>query len=150
MHYLASAMEQITATCGSIAGQSHMYETAAWGLTEQPDFLNMVVRIETSLSPTDVLHAIQIIENTLGRQREIKWGQRTLDIDILFYNMEIISRPNLQIPHPHIQERRFVLAPLADIAPDIVHPVLQQTIAELLATCPDKSDVRQLQPTREI
>lgn len=137
LQLLADARTQIQASCGSIVQQSAIYETAAWGLEDQPDFLNMVVNIQTYLSPLDLLHATQKIENSLGRQRHIKWGQRTLDIDILLYGSSVIELPNLTIPHPFLQKRRFTLAPLAEIAVNIIHPVLHQSTAQLLAACTD-------------
>lgn len=127
-------MEQ---TVGNIIAKSSLYETAAWGLEEQPDFLNMAICIETALSPQELLVAIQQVELNLGRQRTLKWGQRTLDIDILFYNRDVINDPQLTIPHPLLQERRFALTPLADIAPAFIHPILNKTIAQLLEDCTD-------------
>lgn len=150
LQYLNSAMAQIVQNCGTITHRSHIYETAAWGLTEQPDFLNMVIQVATELPPTEVLQAIQSIENNLGRQRDVKWGQRTLDIDILFYNLNIVNTPELQIPHPHMQDRLFVLMPLAELAPELKHPVLQKTTTELLAACPDQSAICRLQSISEI
>ncbi len=94
--------------------------------------------MQTKLSADDLLKAIQSIELNLGRQRELKWGQRTLDIDILFYNNEVLDRNDLKIPHPFLQERRFALVPLNDIAPNLMHPVLKQSVATLLVYCPDQ------------
>jgi len=142
--WFKKALEQITQTCGIIKKQSSLYETAAWGIEEQPDFLNMVICIETNLAPIDLLHATQNIENTLGRQRAIKWGQRTLDIDILFYGTLIMNVPELIIPHPFLQERRFTLAPLCELGPEMIHPVLHETIKELLDVCPDPLVVNRL------
>lgn len=127
-----------------IVSASAIYETAAWGLEEQPDFLNQVIRINTTLSPTDLLKSIQQVENILGRQRTVKWGQRTLDIDILLYNNDVVDLPELHIPHPFLAKRRFTLAPLAEIAPDIVHPIDKKTILELLNTCPDPLPVKKI------
>jgi 2-amino-4-hydroxy-6-hydroxymethyldihydropteridine diphosphokinase len=122
---------------GAIVKKSSIYETAAWGVTDQPSFLNQVLFVSTKLSAEDVLKTILPIEEKMGRKRVEKMGPRTIDIDILFYNNEITSLPNLSIPHPHIANRRFVLEPLAEIAPAFVHPVLQKNVAELLNDCPD-------------
>ncbi|MBA3828513.1 MAG: 2-amino-4-hydroxy-6-hydroxymethyldihydropteridine diphosphokinase [Taibaiella sp.] len=135
--YLQSAYGLISASCGAIIQYSPVYQTAAWGLQEQPDFLNQVIAIHTTLSPFILLEKIQDIEKELGRQRTIKWGQRTLDIDILLYDDVVIDTPLLTIPHPSTPMRRFTLAPLAAIAPAYVHPVLKKTIQELLDECPD-------------
>jgi 2-amino-4-hydroxy-6-hydroxymethyldihydropteridine diphosphokinase len=126
---------------GAIVKKSSIYETAAWGVTDQPSFLNQVLFVSTKLSAEDVLKTILPIEEKMGRKRVEKMGPRTIDIDILFYNNEITSLPNLSIPHPHIANRRFVLEPLAEIAPAFVHPVLQKNVAELLNDCPDTLEV---------
>ena len=141
MLWLEKAMDLIAAHCGTILKRSSVYETAAWGITTQPDFLNMVIYIETNKNPTELLDEILRTETTLGRHRTVKWGPRIIDIDILFFNNEVIELPNLIIPHPFLHERRFTLAPLAEIAPDYVHPKLHKTITELLAECPDKLEV---------
>ena len=117
--------------------RSAVYETAAWGIEDQPSFLNLAIRMNTAHPPEDVLTAVHQIEQSFGRQRTVQWGQRTLDIDILFYGDEIIRQPKLIIPHPEIQARRFALAPMAEIAPELMHPVLKQTMAELLLQCTD-------------
>ena len=122
--------------------RSSVYETAAWGLEEQPPFLNMAIRMNTVHPPEDVLTAVHQIEQSFGRQRVVKWGQRTLDIDILFYGDRIIDQPELIIPHPQIQQRRFALAPMVEIAPSLMHPVLERTMTELLADCKDPLPVQ--------
>ena len=138
---LQSATIQLSERVGTILASSAMYETAAWGKEEQPRFLNSVLAMTTTLSASEVLTEIQTIENIYGRQRVEIWGARTLDIDILFYDDAIIQTERLTIPHPFIQDRRFVLVPLCEIAPDLQHPVLQKTITELLAYCPDQLEV---------
>jgi 2-amino-4-hydroxy-6-hydroxymethyldihydropteridine diphosphokinase len=126
---------------GTIVKKSSIYKTAAWGVTDQPSFLNQVLFVSTKLSAEDVLKTILSIEEKMGRKRVEKMGPRTIDIDILFYNDEIISLPNLSVPHAHIANRRFVLEPLAEIAPSFVHPVLQKNVAEVLKDCPDTLEV---------
>ena len=139
--WLKKALGLLGIYVGKVAAQSGYYQTKAWGLTEQPDFLNMCVQVNTILPVTELLGAIQNIETKLGRQRTVKWGPRTLDIDILFYNDESIELPDLTVPHPHLQERRFVLLPLSEIAPDFVHPKLAKSITQLLKECNDELEV---------
>jgi len=118
---------------------SRIYETEPVDYTEQPWFLNLVVEIETELSPFELLAATARIEQELGRVRTIAKGPRTIDIDILFYGDAVIDEPTLQIPHPRMAERRFVLAPLADLAPDLRHPLTRQTVREMLASAPPET-----------
>jgi 2-amino-4-hydroxy-6-hydroxymethyldihydropteridine diphosphokinase len=139
--WLRKAIDLITAGCGKILAKSHIYETAAWGITSQADFLNMAVCIETEKRPLELLEAILEIETGMGRERTIKWGPRIIDIDILFYNDEVINLPGLVIPHPYMQDRKFTLTPLEEVAPEYKHPVLQKTVSDLLAECTDKLDV---------
>lgn len=143
--WFQKAMAELEQTAGKITAKSSLYETAAWGKEDQPDFLNMALCIETILNPETLLQATQTIEQHLGRQRTVHWGQRTLDIDILFYDDMVMSSATLDIPHPYIQDRRFALVPLNEIAPGLVHPVLHQTVAQLLSFCPDTLEVRLLQ-----
>ncbi len=139
--WLESAIKLMSAQCGSLVGRSSIYETKAWGITDQPDFLNMAVCVETVNTPEELLTIILDIETGMGRHRTVKWGPRIIDIDILFYNNAIVEKPNLTIPHPFMQERRFTLTPLAELAPDYVHPKLHKTINQLLANCPDELEV---------
>jgi 2-amino-4-hydroxy-6-hydroxymethyldihydropteridine diphosphokinase len=127
---------------GSALKTSSVYETQAWGIEDQAAFLNQVICLETSLSPIDLLQGILHIESLLGRFRGQKWGPRTIDIDILLYDHDIIDLPDLKIPHPFLPERRFTLIPLSEIAPDYIHPVLRKTIRQLLDECTDKLDVK--------
>ncbi|WP_337043158.1 2-amino-4-hydroxy-6-hydroxymethyldihydropteridine diphosphokinase [Emticicia sp. 17c] len=138
---LALAREGIARELGPVVALSGIYETAAWGLTSQDDFLNQVLAVDTPLGATEVLAKVLAIEQSMGRVRKVKWGARIIDIDILYYNHELITLEGLTVPHPFLQERRFVLVPLAEIAPAFVHPKLHQTNAELLANCPDTSEV---------
>lgn len=123
--------------------RSHVYETAAWGKIEQDDYLNQVVSLSTTLSAQELLKFTSGIETIMGRVRKKVWEPRIIDLDILFYGDQIIREERLVIPHPHLQDRRFALTPLAEIAPDLVHPVFGITVRELLKQCPDPLGVRQ-------
>lgn len=140
---LSTAQKLIEEKVGKIRSKSSVYETAAWGITEQNAFLNQVIEVETHFSPSAVLHLVLKIEKDMGRIREIKWGERSIDIDILYYNNEVISTENLVVPHPFIQERKFVLVPLCEIAPAFVHPKLNQANLELLEKCQDSGEIKQ-------
>lgn len=122
---------------GFVQKESSIYETEAWGNTNQPSFLNKVVLIETSINPVDLLVKILKIEEDLGRIRFEKWGERIIDIDILYYNSIVITEDDLVIPHPEIENRRFTLEPLVEISPEFIHPTLKSTNQELLNQCPD-------------
>jgi 2-amino-4-hydroxy-6-hydroxymethyldihydropteridine diphosphokinase len=141
---LAAAREWIEKKCGPVLKASGLYETAAWGKTDQPSFLNQALCLRTSLSPHELLQELLTVEKKLGRIREEKYGPRTIDIDILLFGHEIIDEPRLSLPHPELQNRRFALVPLAEIAREFVHPVFQQTIGELLDLCDDPLEVTKL------
>ncbi len=129
---------------GSIKKRSSIYETKAWGKENQPDYLNMVLEVETTLLPEELLKMTQQIEVNLGRIRHEKWDARTIDIDILFYDHEIINFENLKIPHPLLTMRKFVLLPIVEIAADFIHPVLKQSIKSIYLNCEDDLAVNKL------
>jgi 2-amino-4-hydroxy-6-hydroxymethyldihydropteridine diphosphokinase len=131
------AQKKIAAECGPVVNASSVYETAAWGKEDQPGFLNQVLQIQTALSPAALLDTILNIEQSLGRKRGVKYGPRNIDIDIILFNDEIIEEAGLHIPHPRMQDRRFVLVPLAEIAPGKMHPVFSKTVEQLLRECSD-------------
>lgn len=134
MLQLAEAM--IHTWAGKVTAASSIVETKAWGNTDQPDFLNQALEIETTLTPEQLLKSLLDIEHSMGRDRKEKWGPRTIDLDILFYDDLILEQPGLTIPHPWMQERRFVLEPLAEICPDKVHPLLNKSVRMLLEELP--------------
>jgi len=117
--------------------KSRVYETAAWGKTDQPKFYNQVLAVHTTLGPQQLLAQLQSIEQQMGRKRIVKWGQRIIDLDILYYGHLVLSSTDLTIPHAGIPDRRFTLAPLAEVAPAFVHPKLQLNQQKLLGACPD-------------
>lgn len=138
---LDTAKQLLSQQLGTIDKISSLYETAAWGKTEQPNFLNQAILLSTKYNPIEALSIINQIENQLGRQRTEHWGQRTLDIDILLFDDQIIHSSRLVIPHPELQNRRFALVPLCDIAPNLAHPIFEKSMKDLLADCPDQLDV---------
>jgi 2-amino-4-hydroxy-6-hydroxymethyldihydropteridine diphosphokinase len=128
-----AALRRLEAKEIHIKKQSSMLETKPWGVTAQPDFINMAAEAETVLSPEDLLSVLKDTEIEMGREPGMRWGPRVIDLDILFYDDKIIRSEFLIIPHPFLHERAFVLEPLSEIAPDFVHPVVKKTIRELLA-----------------
>jgi 2-amino-4-hydroxy-6-hydroxymethyldihydropteridine diphosphokinase len=142
--HIRAAADLIHKNIGKIAKKSHVYETQPWGNTEQESFLNQVVMANTTLDPRELLDKISRIERELGRERrkdQDKWGPRTIDVDILFYGKRVIRDKGLEIPHPELHKRAFVLVPLLEIAPDLEHPILKKQIDELYMDCKDESVV---------
>ncbi|TAL29108.1 MAG: 2-amino-4-hydroxy-6-hydroxymethyldihydropteridine diphosphokinase [Nitrospirae bacterium] len=117
----------------AVKKQSSTYETEPWGVKEQPKFINMAIEAETNKKPEDLLGILKNIENQMGRTKSVKWGRRVIDLDILLYDDLIVETPHLEIPHPFMHEREFVLRPLAEIAPDKRHPVTGKTVREMAA-----------------
>jgi 2-amino-4-hydroxy-6-hydroxymethyldihydropteridine diphosphokinase len=134
----SEARLRLSQQVGTITNQSAIYETEPWGFESDDIFWNQVIKIETSISPEEVLHQTQQIEQDLGRIRKVQqYDSRIIDIDILFYGNQIIQTENLVVPHPRLQERKFALVPLCEIAPELIHPVLQKSIRQLLYECVD-------------
>ena len=139
---LHAAEQHLYEHCGAVLKKSSLYETAAWGNADQPAFLNQALAVETKLSAKQLIRRILKIEKNMGRVRKEKNGPRLIDIDILLFNNDIIDISFLKIPHPELQNRRFALMPLAEIAPDIIHPVLHKSISVLLTECKDELEVK--------
>ena len=138
---LRNALGLVHKTIGKVAKKSHLYETEPWGNKEQDSFLNQVVMINTTLDPRELMEALNRVEREMGRVRKEKNGPRIIDIDILFYGKRVIRDKGLEIPHPELHKRAFVLAPLLEIGADIEHPILKKQIDELYMDCEDTSDV---------
>lgn len=134
---LVAAQWHIEKNIAPISKASRVYETKPWGKTDQPDFLNQVIVIETDTTPAKLLKMLLAIENEIGRKRSIKWGERIIDLDILFFGDLTINTERLTIPHPAIPARRFTLVPLQELAPELIHPLLHKSISALLEACND-------------
>ena len=141
---LVLAEQMISARIGKIINASSVYRTAPWGNSDQADFFNRILVAETTLNASETLTHILQIEEEMGRIRTAKNAPRIIDIDILFFNNDVIRRSYLCVPHPEIQNRRFVLVPLNELSPGFIHPLLNKTTAELLASCPDVLNVQKI------
>jgi len=142
--YLQQAIRHIEIEIAPVIQASAVYETQSWGKTDLPYYLNMVIMLKTELQAQTVLQTILNIELVMGRARDEKWGARIIDIDILFYNAEVIHEPSLQVPHPELHNRRFTLEPLAEIAAEFIHPVLNKSILQLKNELDDSLIVKKL------
>ncbi len=141
------ALEKIREKAGDITQCSAYYETEPWGFTHENSFINIVVEITTRLEPKELLSSLLAIEQEMGRTREIgKMDARNIDIDILLYDNTVIEELNITVPHPRMHLRKFTLAPLADIAPKRIHPVLHKKIETLLFECEDTLEVKKIEP----
>jgi 2-amino-4-hydroxy-6-hydroxymethyldihydropteridine diphosphokinase len=142
--FLQEAITHIQQLVAPVTKTSAVYETQSWGKTDQPDYLNQVITLQTNLAAQDVLNKILDIELLMGRKREEKWGSRIIDIDILFYGDAVINEPGLIVPHPELHNRRFTLEPLAEIAPEFLHPALNKNILTLKNELKDSLIVKKL------
>ena len=143
---LTVANELISQRCGKVCKNSSIYETAAWGNRTQSSFLNQALYVNTPLNAFDLLSTLLSIEKELGRVRNERYGPRIIDIDIIFFNHEVINGPKLKIPHPEMQKRMFVLLPLSEIAAAYIHPLLKVSVSELLQKCDDRLAVKKFLP----
>ena len=142
--FLDKALEKIKAKAGQVLAVSSIFESAPWGKTDQPSFLNQAIKLSTALSPIDLLKVLLNIETELGRIRAEKYGPRLIDIDILLYGDLCLQEDQLQLPHPQLPNRRFALLPLLELSPELVHPESGIPFKVLLNNCPDAGSVQQL------
>lgn len=142
--YLQQASQLISQLAGRVEKSSSIYETAAWGNTNQSAFLNQAIQISTRLTASELMTTLLLIEEKMGRKRLDKYGPRVIDIDILLYDQEVHATPHVRIPHPELPNRRFALEPLNELAPNLVHPLLHRSVNELLNSCEDPLPVNKL------
>jgi 2-amino-4-hydroxy-6-hydroxymethyldihydropteridine diphosphokinase len=142
---LSSVLDELRQHAGTVAQTSEVYETEAWGREGLPAHLNQAILLKTALEPLALLAVLQQIERRLGRVRQERWGVRSIDIDIIYFEDRVIDLPDLKIPHPLLQERKFVLVPLTEIAAEWIHPVYGKTNATLLKECLDHLGVAPVQ-----
>jgi 2-amino-4-hydroxy-6-hydroxymethyldihydropteridine diphosphokinase len=142
---LTEARKHIADRIGFIIKQSSLYQTAAWGKTDQPDFVNQAIQVETAFDAEKTMYTILAIEEFMGRHRTERNAPRIIDIDILFFNDIVIHYPHLHIPHPRLQDRRFVLEPMNELSPEHYHPLLHKTIHQLLRVCDDPLPVKKIE-----
>lgn len=138
------AFQAVEVQIGQVIQHSSLYETAAWGMEDGPDYLNQVLKVETPLLPLEVLKQIAEIEAILGRTRTLKWESRVIDIDILYYDDLVLDTPALSLPHPYLHFRKFTLVPLVEIAPDFVHPIFKKSNDKLLQELNDTLEVKRV------
>lgn len=142
--YLRDARLHIEEQISPVENMSSLYETASWGKTNEPEYINQVLNLKSSLEPREILEHVISIEKQMGRERDEKWGSRIIDIDILFYGDRIVDEPDLIIPHPYLHERRFTLAPLDELIPNFIHPLLEKSINHLYCSLKDNLAVKKI------
>ena len=146
MEHLYDASVYIRRQIGDIVLASHVYESDPWGFESKNNFLNQVLKLESDLTPELLMEQIKTIEMKMGREQSVEaYSDRVIDIDLLFYEDWIIATENLQVPHPHLHLRKFVLLPLSEIAGDLVHPLYQKTISIMLSECVDQGKIRRIE-----
>jgi len=141
---LENAIAYIENEAGQVFAKSSVYETEAWGKTDQPGFLNQAIAVKSTLPPLELLKTLLAIEQKMGRVRLEKWGQRLIDIDLIFYGDVIANNEALQLPHPEMHRRRFVLEPLNEIAENFIHPIFKEKVSSILANLTDELTVQKL------
>ena len=141
---IKTAISKIGQEAGNVSSVSKIYETEAWGVTNQNAYLNLCIELKTELDPESLISALLKIEHDLGRERNLyhTYEPRIIDIDVLFYNDMVLEFNHLTVPHPRLHLRKFVLIPLNDVASSFMHPVFRKTVSELLEECPDNSEVK--------
>lgn len=141
--FITAAVQLIATEIGRVTAESQLYKTAPWGMDDADDFLNAVIEVHTDLDAETIMQTLLRIEHRLGRKRSAsgKYTSRTIDLDLLFYGQELIKTATLTVPHPQLENRRFVLQPLAEIAPALIHPMLKRSMRDLLSDCADETKI---------